>query len=170
MSGLWIGFGKRLFDLVMAVGLLLVLGPVLLVVAMLVRLKLGSPILYSQRRLGQKATEFTLYKFRSMTSEVDASGNLLPDEVRLTGFGKWLRSSSLDELPQIINILKAQSVKVLFLIGNLAVFHFTGANINNDCLLLQFTETESILNLWRRSIYGSAKRFYYYADYAIYKA
>lgn len=108
MNGFWGRYGKRCFDLLLVIGMLLVLWPVLLVVALLIRSKLGSPVFFTQRRLGQHASEFNLYKFRSMTDERDANGEFLPDEVRLTRFGQLLRSSSLDELPQIINILRGE--------------------------------------------------------------
>ena len=83
-----------------------VLSPILAVLAVLVRVKLGSPVLFHQERPGRHEKIFKLYKFRSMTDEKDADGNLLPDEVRLTRFGKLLRSTSLDELPEVVNILK----------------------------------------------------------------
>lgn len=107
-KGFWGKFGKRACDLALALGIVLLLWPVLLVVAVLVRLKLGSPVIFSQTRLGRGATEFRLYKFRSMTDARGPDGGLLPDEVRLTRFGRLLRSTSLDELPQIVNILKGE--------------------------------------------------------------
>jgi len=85
---------------------IIVLSPILAVLAVLVRAKLGSPVLFHQERPGRHEKIFKLYKFRSMTDEKDADGNLLPDEVRLTRFGKLLRSTSLDELPELFNILK----------------------------------------------------------------
>lgn len=97
---------KRLFDFSCAFILLILLIPVLTIVAILIRLKLGSPILFKQQRPGQFGKPFYVYKFRSMTSETDANGQLLPDEVRLTTFGKTLRKYSLDELPQLWNVLK----------------------------------------------------------------
>ena len=99
-------FFKRFLDVVLSLCALIVLSPVLLVVAILVRVKLGSPVLFHQERPGRHEKIFKLYKFRSMTDERDAQGNLLPDEVRLTRFGKLLRSTSLDELPELFNILK----------------------------------------------------------------
>lgn len=107
-NGLWGRFGKRACDLALALGIVLLLWPLLLVVAILVRLKLGSPVIFSQTRLGRGAIEFRLYKFRSMTDARGPDGELLPDEVRLTRFGRLLRSTSLDELPQIVNILKGE--------------------------------------------------------------
>ena len=97
---------KRVLDILLSAGALLFLWPVLLVTAILVRLKLGSPVIFCQARPGKDEKIFNLYKFRSMTNERDENGNLLPDDVRLTKFGKLLRSTSLDELPELWNILK----------------------------------------------------------------
>ena len=97
---------KRVMDFVLSLLAIIVLSPVLLVVAVLVRTKLGSPILFTQERPGKDEKIFKVYKFRTMTDEKDENGKLLPDEVRLTKFGKMLRSTSLDELPELINILK----------------------------------------------------------------
>ncbi|MGP4105995.1 sugar transferase [Virgibacillus sp. L01] len=91
-------------DLVLSLFALIVLSPVLLVVTVLVRFKLGSPMLFKQRRPGLNEEIFTMYKFRTMTDEKDGNGELLPDSVRLTKFGKLLRSTSLDELPELFNI------------------------------------------------------------------
>lgn len=97
---------KRPIDLICALAALIVFSWLYLIVAILVRVKLGSPVLFKQERPGKDEEIFTLYKFRTMTDARDAEGNLLPDEVRLTKFGKMLRSTSLDELPEAINILK----------------------------------------------------------------
>lgn len=97
---------KRCLDFLLSLCGIIVLGPVLVVLAVLVRVKLGSPVLFHQERPGRHEKIFKLYKFRSMTDEKDAEGNLLPDEVRLTKFGRLLRSTSLDELPELFNILK----------------------------------------------------------------
>ncbi|MBR5597775.1 MAG: sugar transferase [Lachnospiraceae bacterium] len=97
---------KRLLDIVLSGMALIILSPVLLVVAILVRTKLGSPVIFHQERPGKDEKIFTLCKFRTMTDGRDENGNLLPDEVRLTKFGKLLRSTSLDELPELWNILK----------------------------------------------------------------
>lgn len=97
---------KRPFDIICSLLALIVLSPVLLVTAILVRTKLGSPVLFKQKRPGLNEKIFTLYKFRTMIEQKDEHGNLLPDEVRLTKFGKMLRSTSLDELPELWNILK----------------------------------------------------------------
>ncbi len=99
-------FFKRFFDIVLSFCALVVLSPVLLVLAILVRLKLGRPVVFRQERPGKDEKIFQLYKFRSMTDQRDGNGELLPDEVRLTKFGKALRSTSLDELPELWNILK----------------------------------------------------------------
>ena len=99
-------FFKRALDILFAILALLFLSLVYLVLIILVRIKLGGPVLFKQIRPGKNGRLFKLYKFRSMTNKTDGNGNLLPDEQRLTKFGKKLRSSSLDELPEIINILK----------------------------------------------------------------
>lgn len=97
---------KRLFDLLVGLSALLVLLPVLLVVAILVRRKLGSPILFTQARPGLNGEVFKMMKFRSMLDAVDKQGNQLPDDQRMTPFGGFLRSASLDELPGLFNVLK----------------------------------------------------------------
>lgn len=99
-------FFKRLLDIIISLSALIILSPVILVLAILVRTKLGSPVLFCQERPGFQEKIFKLYKFRSMTDERDAEGKLLPDSVRLTKFGKLLRATSLDELPELFNILK----------------------------------------------------------------
>ena len=99
-------FIKRLFDLLLSLAGIIVLLPVLLVLWVLVRVKLGSPALFTQERPGKNEKVFKLYKFRSMTDERDKNGELLPDEIRLTRFGRLLRATSLDELPELFNILK----------------------------------------------------------------
>jgi lipopolysaccharide/colanic/teichoic acid biosynthesis glycosyltransferase len=100
--------GKRLFDLLVSATGLIVLSPVLLLLAVLVRLFLGSPILYRQARSGLHRMPFTILKFRTMTDERDATGNRLPDSQRLTRFGGFLRHTSLDELPELFNVLKGE--------------------------------------------------------------
>lgn len=97
---------KRSMDFTLALLALIILSPVLLITAILVRIKLGSPVIFKQARPGLNEKIFNLYKFRTMTSETDENGNLLPDDKRLTKFGKTLRSTSLDELPELINIIK----------------------------------------------------------------
>ncbi len=97
---------KRGLDFSLSLLGLLILSPVLLLIAILVGVKLGTPIIFKQKRPGKHGKIFTLYKFRTMTDEKDEKGKLLPDEKRLTNFGKFLRSTSLDELPELFNILK----------------------------------------------------------------
>lgn len=105
-KGIYEKYIKRLFDILCAFAAILVFWWLFVIVAVLVRVKLGSPVIFTQDRPGKEGKIFKLYKFRSMTDEKDAEGNLLPDEVRLTSFGKKLRSTSLDELPELFNILK----------------------------------------------------------------
>ncbi|MCI8324505.1 MAG: sugar transferase [Lachnospiraceae bacterium] len=97
---------KRCLDIVLSLCGIIVLSPVLLVLFILVRVKLGSPVLFKQERPGKGEKIFTLCKFRTMTDARDEKGELLPDEVRLTKFGRLLRATSLDELPELFNILK----------------------------------------------------------------
>lgn len=99
---------KRLIDLLVASLGLALLSPILLLTALLVRLRLGSPVLFKQQRPGLRGAPFYLYKFRTMTDTRDAGGNLLEDEARMTMLGNWLRKLSLDELPQLINVLKGE--------------------------------------------------------------
>lgn len=99
-------FIKRLLDFVLSLIALVVLSPIILIVALLVKIKLGSPVLFKQERPGKNEKIFRMYKFRTMTDKKDEDGDLLPDDVRLTKFGKVLRSTSLDELPELFNILK----------------------------------------------------------------
>ena len=99
-------FGKRFLDLVLSSIAIILLSPLLAAVAVLVRFKLGSPVLFHQERPGLDEKIFTLCKFRTMTDERDEQGNLLPDSARLTPFGKLLRATSLDELPELFNIWK----------------------------------------------------------------
>lgn len=99
---------KRLLDIVISVGALFVLAPVVIVIGLLVCLKLGWPPLFSQRRPGLKGKPFTMYKFRTMSTKRDGFGQLLPDAERLTSFGRFLRATSLDELPELWNVLKGE--------------------------------------------------------------
>ena len=103
---MYANFFKRLFDFILALLAVIVLSPILLIVAVLVRTKLGSPVIFKQERPGLHGKVFTLYKFRTMTDAKYENGDFLPDEVRLTKFGKLLRSTSLDELPELFNIVK----------------------------------------------------------------
>jgi undecaprenyl phosphate N,N'-diacetylbacillosamine 1-phosphate transferase len=99
-------FFKRPMDFILSLLAIVVLSPLLLIISLLVRIKLGKPVLFKQKRPGYHEKIFILYKFRTMTDKRDENGELLPDEVRLTKFGKLLRSTSLDELPELFNILK----------------------------------------------------------------
>ncbi|TWI59873.1 sugar transferase [Halalkalibacter nanhaiisediminis] len=105
-GGIYRRFVKRPMDFMLSLIAIIVLSPVLLVVAILVRTKLGSPVLFKQKRPGLNEEIFMMYKFRTMTDEKDDKGELLPDSVRLTKFGRLLRSTSLDELPELFNILR----------------------------------------------------------------
>lgn len=97
---------KRLFDFVCSLVAIILFSWLFLIIGLLVRIKLGSPVLFKQARPGKNEKIFNMYKFRTMTDDRDEAGDLLPDEIRLTSFGKWLRSTSLDELPELFNILK----------------------------------------------------------------
>jgi sugar transferase EpsL len=99
---------KRAFDLICSAMLLCVLWPLIVIVAILIRIKIGSPVVFKQLRPGIKGRPFNIYKFRTMTDDRDEDGNLLPDEFRLTPFGKLVRKLSLDELPQLINVVKGE--------------------------------------------------------------
>lgn len=101
-------FLKRLFDIIISFFVLLLGSPLFILLAILVRVKLGGPVLFTQDRPGKDGKVFKLYKFRTMTNERDENGELLPDEIRLTKFGQLLRSTSLDELPEFFNILKGE--------------------------------------------------------------
>ncbi len=99
---------KRILDIILSLSAIIILSPILLILYILVRVKLGSPVLFKQERPGKDEKIFTLCKFRTMTDKRGADGELLPDEERLTKFGKKLRSTSLDELPELFNILKGE--------------------------------------------------------------
>lgn len=101
-------FIKRVFDLLLTFIGLILISPLLIILALLVRFKHGAPILFKQQRPGYHAKPFWIYKFRSMTDLYDQEGNLLADELRLTRFGQFMRSASLDELPELINVLKGE--------------------------------------------------------------
>lgn len=105
-KGLYEKYFKRLLDVILSLTAIILLSPIILLVGILVYFKLGSPVLFKQERPGKNEKIFKMYKFRTMTDEKDEKGKLLPDSVRLTRFGKWLRSTSLDELPELFNILK----------------------------------------------------------------
>ncbi len=105
-AGFYEKYVKRMLDFVLSLTAIVILSPIILITALLVRIKLGSPVIFCQKRPGKDEKIFSMYKFRSMTDEKDKNGNLLPDEIRLTAFGKKLRATSLDELPEMFNILK----------------------------------------------------------------
>ena len=99
---------KRILDFILSLIALIILSPLILIIGILVRIKLGKPVIFKQKRPGKDEKIFILYKFRTMTDKKDEEGNLLPDSKRLTKFGKFLRSTSLDELPELINIIKGE--------------------------------------------------------------
>lgn len=101
-------FFKRIIDIFLSLVFILLFWWLYFIVAILVRVKLGSPIIFKQQRPGLNEKIFTMYKFRTMTDEKDKDGNLLPDKDRLTRFGKFLRSTSLDEIPELLNVLKGE--------------------------------------------------------------
>ena len=105
MGGMWLKRGFDISAVTLSAPLWL---PLMLILALLVRLKLGSPVFFRQKRPGYQEAIFELIKFRTMTDDRDINGNLLPDAVRLTPFGRWLRSTSLDELPELLNVLKGE--------------------------------------------------------------
>jgi len=105
MPRLYNPFGKRLFDLIAGLALLVAASPILIVVAVLTRIRIGSPVLFRQQRPGLKGEPFTLVKFRTMRTATDQHGAALPDEARITPFGDFLRRRSLDELPELLNVV-----------------------------------------------------------------
>lgn len=105
MNFFYRNYGKRMIDIILSFVAVIILSPLLIIIGVLIYFKLGSPILFTQERPGKDGEIFKLYKFRTMTDEKDGDGVLLPDSVRLTKFGKFLRSTSLDELPELWNIL-----------------------------------------------------------------
>ena len=137
-------FFKRLLDVLLSLCILILLSPVYLVLIVLVRAKLGSPVFFKQERPGLNGEIFTLYKFRTMTDGRDKDGNLLPDKDRLTPFGKFLRASSLDELPEFFNILK----------GDMS---FIGPRPLLVSYLPYYTERESLRHTVRPGLTGLAQ-------------
>jgi lipopolysaccharide/colanic/teichoic acid biosynthesis glycosyltransferase len=99
---------KRVFDILIAFIALIILSPILLIISFFILIRMGTPIIFTQRRPGKDGKIFNIIKFRTMLNDKDANGNYLPDEQRLTQFGIWLRNSSLDELPELINVLKGE--------------------------------------------------------------
>lgn len=137
-------FFKRLLDVLLSLCILIFLSPMYLVLIVLVRIKLGSPVFFKQERPGLNGEIFTLYKFRTMTDGRDKDGNLLPDKDRLTSFGKFLRASSLDELPEFFNILK----------GDMS---FIGPRPLLVSYLPYYTERESLRHTVRPGLTGLAQ-------------
>lgn len=135
---------KRLLDILLSLTILIALSPLLLVLCILVRSKLGSPIFFKQERPGLHEKIFTMYKFRTMTDKRDVEGNLLPDKDRLTKFGKLLRATSLDELPEFFNILK----------GDMS---FIGPRPLLVSYLPYYTETEALRHTVRPGLTGLAQ-------------
>lgn len=105
-NGIYEAFFKRVIDFICGMLVLIILWPLYIVLAIMVRVKLSSPVLFTQDRPGKGEKIFKLYKFRTMTDERDANGELLPDDIRLTSFGSWLRRTSMDEIPEAFNIVK----------------------------------------------------------------
>ena len=137
-------FFKRMLDILLSLCILVLLSPVYAVLIVLVRIKLGSPVFFKQERPGLNGEIFTLYKFRTMTDARDKDGKLLPDKDRLTSFGKFLRSSSLDELPEFFNILK----------GDMS---FIGPRPLLVSYLPYYTERESLRHTVRPGLSGLAQ-------------
>lgn len=137
-------FFKRLLDILLSLCILVLLSPVYVILIVLVRIKLGSPVFFRQERPGLNGGIFTLYKFRTMTDARDKDGKLLPDKDRLTSFGKFLRSSSLDELPEFFNILK----------GDMS---FIGPRPLLVSYLPYYTERESLRHTVRPGLTGLAQ-------------
>lgn len=143
-KGIYRRFLKRPMDFILSLIAIIVLSPVLIIVAILVRFKLGSPVLFKQNRPGLNEKIFTMYKFRTMTDEKDENGELLPDSVRLTKFGRVLRSTSLDELPELFNILK----------GDMSI---VGPRPLLERYLPYYTDTEKLRHTLRPGLSGLAQ-------------
>lgn len=143
-KGIYRRFLKRPMDFILSLMAIIVLSPVLIIVGALVRVKLGSPVLFKQKRPGLNEKIFTMYKFRTMTDEKDENGELLPDSVRLTKFGRMLRSTSLDELPELFNILK----------GDMSV---VGPRPLLERYLPYYTDTEKLRHTVRPGLSGLAQ-------------
>ena len=143
-NGIYRIFLKRPMDFILSLMAIIVLSPVLIIVGVLVRFKLGSPVLFKQKRPGLNEKIFTMYKFRTMTDEKDENGELLPDSVRLTKFGRMLRSTSLDELPELFNILK----------GDMSI---VGPRPLLERYLPYYTDTEKLRHTVRPGLSGLAQ-------------
>ena len=143
-KGIYRRFLKRPMDFILSLMAIIFLSPVLIIVATLVRFKLGSPVLFKQKRPGLNEKIFTMYKFRTMTDEKDENGELLPDSVRLTKFGRMLRSTSLDELPELFNILR----------GDMSI---VGPRPLLERYLPYYTDTEKLRHTVRPGLSGLAQ-------------
>ena len=143
-NGIYRRFLKRPMDFILSLMAIIFLSPVLIIVGVLVRVKLGSPVLFKQKRPGLNEKIFTMYKFRTMTDEKDENGELLPDSVRLTKFGRMLRSTSLDELPELLNILK----------GDMSI---VGPRPLLERYLQYYTDTEKLRHTVRPGLSGLAQ-------------
>ena len=143
-QGFYEKYIKRIFDIVLSGLALIILSPVIAIVALLVRVKLGSPVIFKQDRPGLNEKIFKMYKFRSMTDDRDENGELLPDEDRLPSFGKKLRSTSLDELPELVNIFK----------GDMSI---VGPRPLSVVYLPYYTEEERIRHTVRPGLTGLAQ-------------
>jgi undecaprenyl phosphate N,N'-diacetylbacillosamine 1-phosphate transferase len=162
-KGFYQRFFKRPMDFVISLLAVIILSPLIVVLAILVKTKLGSPVLFKQNRIGLNEKIFEIYKFRTMSTNKDFNGNLLPDEQRLTKFGKFMRSTSLDELPELFNILK----------GDMSI---VGPRPLVEKYLLFFTDYEKKRHSVRPGLTGNAQingrnsikweeRFKYDVDY-----
>lgn len=143
-NGIYKRFLKRPMEFILSLIAIIILSPLLIIVSILVRTKLGSPVLFKQKRPGLNEKIFTMYKFRAMTDEKDENGELLPDAIRLTKFGRMLRSTSLDELPELFNIL----------IGDMGI---VGPRPLAVQYLPYYTETERIRHTVRPGLSGLAQ-------------
>lgn len=162
-GGIYKSYIKRPADFILSLLAIIILSPILLIIAILVRVKLGSPVIFKQKRPGFNEEIFTMYKFRTMTDERDENGNLLPDNLRVTSFGNMLRSTSLDELPELFNILK----------GDMAI---VGPRPLAVAYLPYYNEEEKLRHTVRPGLTGLAQingrtsitweqRFYYDIEY-----
>ncbi len=143
-KGLYVRFFKRPMDFIISLLTIIILSPLIVFLAILVKVKLGSPVLFKQNRIGLNEKIFNIYKFRTMSSAKDLNGNLLPDDQRLTKFGKFLRSTSLDELPELLNILK----------GDMSI---VGPRPLVSLYLPFFTDYEKIRHTVRPGLTGNAQ-------------
>ena len=161
---IYAGYVKRIFDVVFACVFLFLLSPLFLLTSIAVRFNLGAPVIFRQKRGGLGGREFVIYKFRTMSDKTERDGNLLPDSERQTGFGSFLRKTSIDELPQLINILRGE-------------MSFVGPRPQLAEVLPHYTEEEAVRHTVRPGLTGLAqikgrnslpwkKRFEYDIEYA----